>query len=278
MQAPADQEPTLRKRVEQLSQKRGPGHQSTLEALNSLATNLMAQGKNAEAQQVKQQVSDNQGKALEQLKAKKGPKDILSQVGMQNMIIQRAFLGDLEGAASVYEQLQAEVGLDSDICQSAALCLARALHMAGMHATARGQPAEAESKLTQAVQFLQPLLEHLRAKGSRAPKQSKLDLMDAMAQALCGMGRHTEAEQILRDIVGDKPKIMGIQHVCTVDYMSQLASTLSTQGKDAEAEHWQRQVVDAYSRILGPEQTMTQMAKSSLDACLRKQGKSAGGK
>ena len=65
--------------------------------------------------------------------------------------------------------------------------------------------------------------------------------MSNLAAALSGQGKYVEAEQMQRQTLELRRKVLGREHPHTLTSMSDLAAALSGQGKYVEAEQMHRQ-------------------------------------
>jgi hypothetical protein len=85
--------------------------------------------------------------------------------------------------------------------------------------------------------------------------------MGWIASVLSSQGKHVESEQIDRQTLEMREKVLGLEHPDTLTSMHCLAVTLHSQGKYAEAEQMHRQTLELRKKVLGPEHpdTLTSM-------------------
>jgi hypothetical protein len=77
--------------------------------------------------------------------------------------------------------------------------------------------------------------------------------MGNLARSIGGQGKHAEAEQMQRELLDVKRRVLGPEHPGTLATMGNLARSLDGQGKHTEAEPLQRELLDVKRRVLGPE-------------------------
>jgi hypothetical protein len=76
-------------------------------------------------------------------------------------------------------------------------------------------------------------------------------------EGLEGQGKLAEAEEMLREVLGVKRRVLGPEHPDTLEAMHNLGCPLSGQGKHAEAEQMFREVLGVRRRVLGVEHPHT---------------------
>jgi tetratricopeptide (TPR) repeat protein len=87
--------------------------------------------------------------------------------------------------------------------------------------------------------------------------------------------RYGEAEQLLRQSVQQREKVLGAEHVNTLESKYLLALTLYAQQKYAEAEQLLRQLVQQWEKVLGAKHVYTLGSKYRLALTLHEQQKYA---
>ncbi|KAH7131165.1 TPR domain protein [Dactylonectria macrodidyma] len=85
-------------------------------------------------------------------------------------------------------------------------------------------------------------------------------------------GIYEEAEEINRQALDAREKVLGREHPDTLTSISNLAGVLQDQGKYEEAEQMDRRALDARERVLGREHPDTLMSISNLASMLGYQG------
>jgi len=65
------------------------------------------------------------------------------------------------------------------------------------------------------------------------------------------LGKYTEAENLVMQVLDARNRILGVEHPDTINDMAHLAAIYWSLGKYREAEKLEMQVLDARNRILG---------------------------
>jgi tetratricopeptide (TPR) repeat protein len=86
-------------------------------------------------------------------------------------------------------------------------------------------------------------------------------------------GEYAAAEEISRDALDRREKVLGLEHPHTLTSVSNLGSVLESQGKYEEAEAMHRQALKGREKVLGPEHPHTLTSVSNLGLVLKSQGK-----
>jgi TolA-binding protein len=97
----------------------------------------------------------------------------------------------------------------------------------------------------------------------------------AIAYVLDDQGQYTLAESILRKVLKERDRALGVEHPETLKTRHYLANALYYQGKYAEAEAEYRVVLELEQKVLGPEHPDTLKTRNSLAFALDDQGKYA---
>jgi hypothetical protein len=97
----------------------------------------------------------------------------------------------------------------------------------------------------------------LRVRDQPAESEDRLAAANNLASSLRGQGKYAEAEQMEREILDVRRRVLGPEHPHTLKKMSNLGCSLHGQGKHAEAEQMQRELLDVQRRVLGPEHPET---------------------
>ena len=92
-----------------------------------------------------------------------------------------------------------------------------------------------------------------------------------LADALSHQGKRADAEEMQREVLAMRKRVLGAQHPDTLTAASNLAISLSHQGKRAEAEEMQREVLAVWRRVLGAQHPDTLTAASNLAISLSRQ-------
>jgi tetratricopeptide (TPR) repeat protein len=86
-------------------------------------------------------------------------------------------------------------------------------------------------------------------------------------------GKYAEAEQMLRQTLMLKEKVLGEEHPSTLDSMNNLAIALDSQGKYEEAEQMHRQTLMLTKKVLDEKHPSTLDSMNNLAIVLHSQGK-----
>ena len=86
-------------------------------------------------------------------------------------------------------------------------------------------------------------------------------------------GEYAAAEEISRDALDGREKVLGLEHPDTLTSVSNLGSLLERQGKYGEAEAMHRRALEGYEKMLGLEHPYTLTSVSNLGSVLERQGK-----
>jgi tetratricopeptide (TPR) repeat protein/nucleoside phosphorylase len=87
------------------------------------------------------------------------------------------------------------------------------------------------------------------------------------------LGKYQEAEQMHRQTLELKEKVLGKEHPDTLDTMNNLALVLDNRGKYEEAEHMHRLALEGSMKVLGKEHPDTLSSMNNLAIVLNSQGK-----
>jgi CRP-like cAMP-binding protein len=95
----------------------------------------------------------------------------------------------------------------------------------------------------------------------------------ALADTLVRRGRSGEAEALYRELLADRCRVQGDDHLDTLATRHDLAAAIGMQGRYGEAEELYRGLLDDDYRLLGPDQRDTLAARSSLARMIGLQGR-----
>ena len=107
----------------------------------------------------------------------------------------------------------------------------------------------------------------------RAEHQSILRTRSNLATVLQDQGKWQEAEEMHREVLQVRIRVLGADYPETLDSRNNLANVLGDQGKRQEAEEMHREVLEARSRVLGADHQNTLSSKNNLANVLQDQGK-----
>jgi len=99
--------------------------------------------------------------------------------------------------------------------------------------------------------------------------------MDGYATTLAEEHRHTEAEELLRETLGIRHRVLGPDHRDTLMSMNNLANLLFLEGRYDEAEKLEHETQDIQRRVLGPDNPDTAMSTYNLGGIALHKGKRA---
>jgi CRP-like cAMP-binding protein len=97
----------------------------------------------------------------------------------------------------------------------------------------------------------------------------------SLADTLVRRGRSGEAEALYRELLADRCRVQGDDHLDTLATRHDLAAAIGMQGRYSEAEELYRGLLDDDYRLLGPDQRDTLAARSSLARMIGLQGRYA---
>ena len=113
----------------------------------------------------------------------------------------------------------------------------------------------------------------LRVHDQVEESDERLSAAANLASSLSEQGKHGEAEQLNRELLAVRRRVLGVEHPCTLAAANNLASTIWRQGRWAEAEQLEREVLAVQTRVLGTEHPDTLMSAGNLAASLSDRGK-----
>ncbi|GKT52029.1 kinesin light chain [Colletotrichum spaethianum] len=99
------------------------------------------------------------------------------------------------------------------------------------------------------------------------------DLLSRAGESNNLLGRYGEAEQMYRQTLELRKKVLGPENPSTLASMNNLAEALRKQGKYDEAEQMHRQTLELSVKVLGPENPSTLSSMNNLALVLESQGK-----
>jgi tetratricopeptide (TPR) repeat protein len=99
--------------------------------------------------------------------------------------------------------------------------------------------------------------------------------MHNLALTVSQQGRRAEAEELRREVLEIRRRVLGPEHPNTLTSMNNLTFSISNQGRYAEAEKLRREVLEISRRVLGPEHPKTITYMNSLAFSISKQGRYA---
>jgi tetratricopeptide (TPR) repeat protein len=86
-------------------------------------------------------------------------------------------------------------------------------------------------------------------------------------------GEYAAAEEISRDALDGREKVLGLEHPDTLTSVSNLGSVLKSQGKYEQAEAMHRRALEGREKVLGLEHPHTLISVRNLGSLLERQGK-----
>ncbi|KAK4651792.1 P-loop containing nucleoside triphosphate hydrolase protein [Podospora pseudocomata] len=98
-------------------------------------------------------------------------------------------------------------------------------------------------------------------------------LLSKVGESFRNLGKYEEAEQMHRQALQLKEKVLGKEHPATLTSMNNLAVVLRSQGKYEEAEQIHRQALQLREKVLGKEHPDTLSSMNNLAFVLHSQGK-----
>jgi len=104
-------------------------------------------------------------------------------------------------------------------------------------------------------------------------EESHRELLSNVGWCFKVNGKYAEAEQMLRQTLKLRKKVLDEKHPSTLDSMNNLAIVLDSQGKYEKAEQMHRQTLTLMKKMLGEEHPSTLDSMNNLAEVLRSQGK-----
>ena len=95
----------------------------------------------------------------------------------------------------------------------------------------------------------------------------------SLARTLVRRGRCSEAETLYRNLLADRIRVQGEDHLETLATRHDLGAAIGLQGRYGEAEHLYRRLLDDDYRLLGPEHRHTLSARHNLARMIGRQGR-----
>jgi len=100
-------------------------------------------------------------------------------------------------------------------------------------------------------------------------------MMHVMGQVYANLGLYSRAELILKQAVVIRSRVLGPEHLRTLDSRNLLVATVISAGRYAEAEKMARDALEITTRVLGPNDRTALLAKANLAWVLDDAGKIA---
>lgn len=100
-------------------------------------------------------------------------------------------------------------------------------------------------------------------------------MMHVMGQVYANLGLYSRAEPMLRQAVAIRSRVLGTEHVKTLDSRNLMVQTVISAGRYAEAEKMARNSLEIATRVLGPTDRISLLAKANLAWVLDDAGKVA---
>jgi tetratricopeptide (TPR) repeat protein len=104
-------------------------------------------------------------------------------------------------------------------------------------------------------------------------EESHRELLSNVGWCFKVNGKYAEAEQMLRQTLKLRKKVLDEKHPSTLDSMNNLAIVLDSQGKYEKAEQMHRQTLTLMKKMLGEEHPSTLDSMNNIAEVLRSQGK-----
>lgn len=253
----------LYSRAEELAQRAydsrlrmfGPDDRRTLASMDALASDLLRQDRNAEAEKIVRPALVHERQAL-------GSEDPLTLSTMDSLALLALHQGHYDEAQAVAQQVVdasiRRLGADSALTLQALNHLAIALRTQAHYA--------------QAEQVYRRLLDADRHHfGADHPETLKA--LANLAIAIDDQHRYAEAEQLFRQALDLQLRVLGPNHLNTARTQGNLGIVLDHEGRLAEAEQLLREALDTRTRILGPEHGDTLTGQLNLGDVLYRQGR-----
>jgi CRP-like cAMP-binding protein/tetratricopeptide (TPR) repeat protein len=113
------------------------------------------------------------------------------------------------------------------------------------------------------------------AAGLGSDDPAALTARGSLARTQVRRGRCTEGEELYRDLLADRIRVQGEDHLDTLATRHDLAAAIGLQGRYGEAERLYRRLLDEDVRLLGPAHRYTLSARHNLARMTGRQGRYA---
>lgn len=104
-------------------------------------------------------------------------------------------------------------------------------------------------------------------------EESKIGLLFRLSEAYEILGKYEESEQMHRETLELKEKVLGQENPSTLFNMNNLALVLDSQGKYNEAKQMHWETLELKEKVLGQENPFTLNGMNNLAEVLKHQGK-----
>jgi len=252
-----DSETFLTQAVENYKSVLGTENLDTLLAMHALALTYRAQGRNAHAARIQEEVLDKQRRIL-------GEEHPDTFTAMHNL----AWTYQAQGRNADAVRIQEEV-LDKErrILGKEDQHTLTAMHNLAVTYRAQGRNADA-------VRIQDEVLDkRRRILGEEHP--DTLLAMHNLALTYGAQGRNADAARIQEEVLDKERRILGEEHPHTLVVMHTLALMYQAQGRNADALRIQEEVLEKARQILGEEHPHTLVAMHTLASTYGAQGRNA---
>ena len=112
-----------------------------------------------------------------------------------------------------------------------------------------------------------------RLRDQTTSEEQRLDITNSMADMHSQSGRYEEAEELYRECLEKRKRVLGPDHPDTLMTMNNLALNYYDQEKYTEAEELYRECLESYKRVLGPDHPDTLKTMNGLAFHYKAQGR-----
>jgi tetratricopeptide (TPR) repeat protein len=110
-------------------------------------------------------------------------------------------------------------------------------------------------------------------KSAEIDEETIAEISERLAGAYWAQGRWDEAERLVLDVLQQRRKVLGVEHLNTIKAAAKLAATYHAQGRYNEAEELRADVLEKRRRVLGRDNPDTIKAAANLAAIHHTQGR-----
>jgi tetratricopeptide (TPR) repeat protein len=239
-------EPILREALKEREDALGPEHQSTLFALNYLATVLYRQGKDAEAEAAFQTLAARD----EKVSGAESRNTVETRINLAAVLDDEGKYTEAEAEERRLVKIEEKItGPDSQQTLAVRTNLANALD-------SQGEYTEAEAENRDVIKLEE------KALGGRNPET--LNTRTDLGNVLVHEGKYTEAETEYRAVIDLDEQALGPEHFFTLETRTGLGEALDHQGNYAEAEREYLSVLKLQEKVVGPEHPDTLLTRDDL--------------
>ena len=132
-------------------------------------------------------------------------------------------------------------------------------------------PSHARGNTITVREILDKSSNQIESELARDP-ETKAQMLNVMGTVYQGLGLYARADQLMKQAVDIRTRVLGPEHHDTLDSSGRMARILQGEGRYAEAEQVERKLIAVEQRVLGPNDRTTLAEESSLAWILEDEG------